>query len=135
MYYPYLRGKQFEMLLLRNNVDLLSKNNIHPIIEPVKSDFKALKRAMEVLNEENVCCTLVVNPQVGENPVSTSSILSELIEDDFKDYKNVSIGYILHAESRIEDLVSLLKKYKTFNFSILHNGYTNGKEVATDINN
>jgi len=42
MYYPYLRGKQFELLLLRENADLLAKNNIHPIIEPVKSDFKAL---------------------------------------------------------------------------------------------
>ena len=51
MYYPYLRGKQFELILLRENAEFLEKNRIHPIIEPVKSDFTALTRAMEVINE------------------------------------------------------------------------------------
>ena len=74
MYYPYLRGKQFELILLRDNAELLAENNIHPIIEPVKSDFKALTRAFKVLNENGVNCTLVVNPQAGEEPVKTSSI-------------------------------------------------------------
>ena len=135
MYYPYFRGKQFELILLRDNAEFLAKNNIHPIIEPVKSDFKALTRASKILNEKGVNYTLIVNPQAGEKPVKTSSILEELIDDSFNDYKNISIGYILHAESRIANLISLLKKYNTFNFSILHYGYPNGKEVAKDVNN
>ena len=36
MYYPYLRGKQFELILIRDNAEFLAKNDIHPIIEPVK---------------------------------------------------------------------------------------------------
>lgn len=133
MYYPFLRGKQFELILLRDNAEFFAENKIHPIIEPVKSDFKALMRAMKVLNEKEVDCTLIVNPQAGEKPVNTSSILKELINDSFKDYQNISIGYILHAESRITDLITLLKNYGTFNFSILHYGYPNGKEVANAI--
>ena len=133
MYYPFLRGKQFELILLRDNAEFFAENKIHPIIEPVKSDFKALIRAMKVLNEKEVDCTLIVNPQAGEEPVLTSSILKEFINDSFKDYQNISIGYILHAESRIIDLITLLKKYGAFNFSILHYGYSNGKEVANAI--
>ncbi len=133
MYCPYLRGKQFELILLRDNAEFLAKNNIHPIIEPVKSDFKALMRAAKVLNEKKVDCTLIVNPQAGKEPIRTSSILKKLIDDSFKNYKNLSIGYILHAESRITDLITLLKKYGTFNFSILHYGYPNGKKVANAI--
>ena len=133
MYYPYVRGKQFELILLRDNAEFLAKNNIHPIIEPVKSDFTALKRAMKAMNENSVDCTLIVNPRAGQEPVSSSSILTELIEDEFKKLKNISVGYMLHAESNINNLVTLLKKHRNFNFSILHYGYTNGKKLAAAI--
>jgi len=131
MYYPYLRGKQFELILLRDNAEFLAKNNIYPIIEPVKSDFTALTRSMKAMNENGVNCTLIVNPQAGQKPIPASSILKELIEDSFKEYKNISLGYILHAKSKIYDLVALLKRYHTFSFTILHYGYPNGKELAT----
>ncbi len=133
MYYPYFRGKQFELILLRDNAEFLAKNNIHPIIEPVKSDFTTLTRSMKAMNENSVDCTLIVNPRAGQEPVPSSSILTELIEDKFKKLKNISVGYMLHAESNINDLVALLKKHRNFNFSILHYGYTNGKKLAAAI--
>jgi hypothetical protein len=60
MYYPYLRGKQFELILLRDNAEFIAKNDIHPIIEPVKTNFSSLKNTMKVLNEKGVSCTLIV---------------------------------------------------------------------------
>lgn len=133
MYYPYVRGKQFELILLRDNAEFLTNNKIHPIIEPVKSDFSAIKRAMKVIHEKDVDCTLIINPQAGNKPVPTSSILKELIDVSFKKYKNISLGYILHAESNIADLVAFLKRYNAFSFTILHHGYTGGKKLASAI--
>jgi len=133
MYYPYFRGKQFELILLRDNAKFLVQNKIHPIIEPVKSDFKALERAMKAINEEGGDCTLIVNPQVGQKPVPTTNILKELIEKNFKEYNNFSLGYMMHPESNVSDLVTLLRKYCSFSFTILHYGYTNGKEMADAI--
>jgi hypothetical protein len=75
MYYPYLRGKQFELILLRDNAEFIAKNRIYPIIEPVKTNFSSLKNTMTVLNEKGVHCTLIVNPQAGLKPVSTFSII------------------------------------------------------------
>ena len=135
MYYPYLRGKQFELIILRDNAKFIAKHKIHPIIEPVKSDFKALIRAFEVLNEETAACTLIVNPHAGQNPVEQLNILRELIDNSFKNYKNVSIGYALYAQSKTNDLVTLLNKYPSSSFSILHYGYTNGKKIANAIQN
>ncbi|MCF8024825.1 MAG: sce7725 family protein [Desulfobacteraceae bacterium] len=134
MYYPYLRGKQFELILLRENVELLSEHNIHPIIEPVKEDFTALIRAMGVLNEEEISCTLILNPRVGQAPVNSKKIIDELIEDKLANYENVAIGYILDAKASIPKLVSLLKQYENFNFTIIHYGYTDGKRIAKEIN-
>ena len=121
------------MILLRDNAEFLAKNNIHPIIEPVKSDFSALTRAMKVINEKGVDCTLIVNPKAGQDPVPTSRITQELIEVGFREYNNISIGYMLDAKSNIDDLIALLKKYCDFSFTILHYGYTNGKKLATAI--
>ncbi len=133
MYYPYFRGKQFELILLRDNAEFLAKNNIHPIIEPVKRDFSALIRAMKVTNENGTDCTLIVNPQAGKQPVPILSILQELIDDKFKEYNNISIGYMIHAESNTTELLKLLKKYRGFSFTIIHSGYTNGKVLADEI--
>ena len=133
MYYPFLRGKQFELILLRENAKLLKANNIHPVIEPVKSEFKALERALKVLNTENVNCTLIINPNAGSNPVTIKKIQEELINQNIKDHKNLSIGFILSTKSSLSDLTDLLKTYPNFDFSIVHYGYTNGKEVANTI--
>jgi hypothetical protein len=133
MYYPYLRGKQFELILLRDNAEFIAKNKIHPIIEPVKTNFSSLNTAMKVLNERNVNCTLIVNPCAGQKPVPTSRILDELIEGSFSGFTNMSIGYMLCAGSNIKDLVDLLKKYSLLNFSILHYGYTDGETIVDAI--
>ena len=133
MYYPFLRGKQFELILLRENAKLLKENKIHPIIEPVKHDFKALNRALKVLNEEGVECTLIVNPKAGKNRVDSKKIIDELIGDSINDHNNVFIGYILDANSKVSDLIELLKNHDNFNFSIIHYGFAKGRELANEI--
>ncbi len=135
MYFPYLRGKQFELILLRDNVELLANSQITPIIEPVKDNFTALVRAVKVLNEKEVECVIIVNPQAGQSPVKTDDILSELIEKEFKDFDYVSIGYILHAKSRKAELTSLLKQYKKNSFTLIHYGFMEGKALSIALSN
>ena len=36
MYHPYFRGKQFELITIREMAPLLAKSNFVPIIEPVR---------------------------------------------------------------------------------------------------
>ncbi|MDD3322444.1 MAG: sce7725 family protein [Paludibacter sp.] len=67
MYYPYLRGRQFELIALREYaLQRGDKNNIIPIIEPVKKTFNSMKLALPKLIEGNVKFSLILNPQVGE---------------------------------------------------------------------
>lgn len=133
MYYPYLRGKQFELILLRENAEFIAESKIHPIIEPVKEDFKALARALKVIDDNSVNYSIIINPITGEKPIKTSRILKELIQNNCKDFTNLSFAYILHPESRIEDLMTLLDKYNDIKFSIIHYGYSNSKEIANKI--
>jgi hypothetical protein len=67
MYYPYLYGKQFELLALREFLDQYADNcQICPIIEPVKSSFNSLRIAVKKFQETNIPFALVVNPSKGD---------------------------------------------------------------------
>lgn len=70
MYFPFLRGRQFELIALRELLenDLLG-NNIIPIIEPVKLSSSLLK-TVELFNKKKHKLVFVQNPSVGAYPVS-----------------------------------------------------------------
>ena len=66
MYFPYLRGRQFELIAIRDLAleDALGK--ITPIIEPVKESLNSLNLANKILFEAGIEPFLIMNPQVGE---------------------------------------------------------------------
>ncbi|RTY89317.1 sce7725 family protein [Flavobacterium sp. GT3R68] len=67
MYYPYLRGRQFELIALREFAGCRGEhNNVIPIIEPVKKTFNSMKIALPILRNASIKFALVLNPQVGE---------------------------------------------------------------------
>lgn len=67
MYFPYLRGKQFELLALREFANKNASNRkIIPIIEPVKNSFNSLKTAIEVMLKQGLKFALVLNPNDGD---------------------------------------------------------------------
>lgn len=67
MYLPYLRGKQFEFLALREIASELNEcTNIVPIIEPVKKDLKAAKLAFQVMQQAGMKFAVILNPFEGD---------------------------------------------------------------------
>ncbi|MDU5335575.1 sce7725 family protein [Enterococcus sp.] len=65
MYYPYLRGKQFDLLAVNTLIkEARWSERIRPIIEPVR-DSATLKKTIELFDQNNYCCYLITNPQVG----------------------------------------------------------------------
>ncbi|GCF95876.1 hypothetical protein NRIC_37670 [Enterococcus florum] len=65
MYYPYLRGKQFDLLAL--NVLIQNQRwskKIQPIVEPVR-DSATLKKTVELFDQHQFPLYLIDNPQVG----------------------------------------------------------------------
>lgn len=66
MYFPYLRGRQFELIALR---ELLEKgligNKIIPVIEPIKPT-STLVKTLELFANKQHLCALIRNPEVGE---------------------------------------------------------------------
>jgi hypothetical protein len=66
MYFPYFRGRQYELLALRELLqnDLLSKKVI-PVIEPVKLSSTFIG-TLQSFTDKDHHTALILNPQVGE---------------------------------------------------------------------
>ncbi len=65
MYFPYLRGRQFELIAIRELSEKGKLSNfIVPIIEPVKLS-STLSNTIQICNNNGNKIAIVVNPQVG----------------------------------------------------------------------
>lgn len=73
MYFPYLRGKQFDLLAIREfSSENKGNSKIIPIIEPVKSSFSSIKLAVDVMLSDDQKFALVLNPSLGDFKKSPS---------------------------------------------------------------
>lgn len=76
MYLPYLRGRQFELIALRELVEKKAlSEKVIPIIEPVKLSSTLIKTINKYKEEDRMVC-IIANPQVGG------------FYDDYQDSKN-----------------------------------------------
>lgn len=85
MYYPILRGKQYELLALRECTDLLSTSPITPVIEPVRDLARStgsVWRCLEALGSAQARACVIVNPAVGEyvNDAATAPTVLDMLD-------------------------------------------------------
>jgi len=130
MYHPYFRGKQNELILLRENAKLINESSMVPIIEPVKKSLTALNKALDGLMKENVSFILIINPSEGDFKNNPLPIEEEIINSSLAHYSNFSIGYIVDSKSSLIDVKDFLERFSNNSITFIHNGYPKPKELA-----
>lgn len=74
MYFPYFRGRQYELLALKELASQsLISSSVIPVIEPVKI-IPALNSSLDAFKAASLPVALVVNPNVGDLTDETKSI-------------------------------------------------------------
>ena len=137
MYFPYLRGKQFELIALRELITLLSKKRtkISPILEPVK-ESTTLTKTIQEFKKHNINFNLIINPKVGDMQNSTSNLLS-LLTRELTDYTNYQVAIILNGKDNPKGLIAALKKanLKSGGLTLIHNSIIdNINDVVEEFN-
>lgn len=135
MYFPYLRGKQYELIALKEISDLLAINKakVSPIIEPVKNSSTFLTTLKE-LRQKKINFTVVINPKVGDMQGSPNNILV-LLSKELNDYKNYQIGVILAGKENHRTILATLNKNKELynNLTLIHNSsFENIVDIVKD---
>ncbi|MFS8189170.1 sce7725 family protein [Rossellomorea marisflavi] len=108
MYFPFLRGKQHELLALRDlkDSDILS-SEILPVIEPVKYSTQ-LVNTVDGLVKDNRKVILIMNPSVGTFVDDLNDNVEQMEEViQLMHHPNAIIGYFLNSNSALEELPQL----------------------------
>ncbi|MEA5101752.1 sce7725 family protein [Pantoea sp. S18] len=80
MYFPLLRGKQYELTALRELSSIVQHTLITPVIEPVRENLKQLENTIKTLNENHITPIIVVNSEISELKGKTDQFISDLFE-------------------------------------------------------
>lgn len=133
MYYPYFRGKLYDLITIRENAELLASNGFIPIVEPVKQPLNGLTKTIEAINSAQGKIILIVNPTYGDH-VGDCKALNELLLNTFKSNGNILVGILLSQTTTIADIQSICDLHKNSRqIAFIHNGFTNASDLNTYI--
>ncbi|MGC6370398.1 sce7725 family protein [Pseudomonas sp. K2I15] len=82
MYFPILKGKQNELIALRELSSVIDARLFKPVIEPVRENISPLKRTIQQLSDNRIVPLVVVNPSLGDYRGGVDVISSMLGEEE-----------------------------------------------------
>lgn len=130
MYYPYLRAKQNELIMLRENAGLIAQADIHPIIEPVRNNLNPLIKALVALLDNNCNFSIILNPNCGDFEHGNEELIHRLNEEEILSKANVNLALILDNNMSLEDVETFLNQYPDKKITLIHYRFELGRELA-----
>jgi hypothetical protein len=133
MYHPYFRGKQYELITIRETSSLLKEAKFRPIIEPVRETLSGLKKALDALVEVEGHAIVIVNPHHGDLSEDGGS-LTELLKREFRDAPNsISAGILLKQGMTADEAYECFKTHEKHSPTFIHAGFTEAKALVAKL--
>lgn len=130
MYHPYFRGKQNELIAIRETASLLASRDFVPIIEPVKESLGNLERTLKAICDADARAIVIVNPYHGDHSEDGVNI-SELLHNGFSNHQNrIAAGILLKKDMPIGQVFDLYSEHDHPNTTFIHAGFTDAKSLA-----
>lgn len=129
MYHPYFRGKQFELLTIRETADLMANAGFVPIIEPVKEALNGLTRTLQTIRDANGSAIVIINPGNGDHAGNGEDI-SELLRVEFQEYPRISAGILLQPETTVDLALQYFADHRAHNPVFIHAGFSEPKDLV-----
>lgn len=144
MYFPYLRGKQFELIALRELCALFPQklNKISTIIEPVKAS-STLNSTLSELANRNANFNIIINPRVGDLEGQYERIIEIINSSIPAEYNNYQLAIIIDSKTEKynkktkqndENIIALIKYFKGLKLNyngitLIHNTEINNQNI------
>lgn len=123
MYFPYLRGKQFELIAIRELVESgLMNDSIIPVIEPIKPSTTLLK-TLSIFARHKKRIAVIHNPQVGNFTDEYTSLNDPAYKHDFQGLlqdKHIINAHILNQNSPDEIASLITSGFKKEDLLLVH---------------
>jgi hypothetical protein len=129
MYFPYFRGKQYELITIRENARRLAAAKFVPVIEPVKESLGGLDKALGAVCDANGSAIVVVNPFHGSHRTDGAGI-SSLLKEKYLPKPEIAAGVMLTPDMTLEEALSCCDIHQDHDLSLIHSGFSHGRELA-----
>jgi hypothetical protein len=134
MYFPYLRGKQEEQLaVLEANSNIYAQNKVFPIFEPCILANSNINRYASMCNK-GIPFIIIVNSQVGKNPIPTSTQVGDMINNQLAPYNNFIVGYIITSNTTQRQIQRFMSDFPNHRKAFVHEGQFNTPQFFQTIN-
>lgn len=131
MYHPYFRGKQFELITIREMASVLQAAGFTAIIEPVREGLSGLEKALDAVVSVEGRAIVVVNPQHGDLS-NDGGPLSDMLRDKFTK-PGISAGILLKPDTSVDDAVTFHVAHSDHTPVLIHAGFTDAKGLAEEL--
>jgi hypothetical protein len=111
MYHPYFRGKQYELITIREMAPLLKEAGFKPIIEPVKESLNGLHKALDAVVAVKGCAIVIVNPYHGDLS-GAGKPLTDLLQTKFLGLPEISAGILLQEDMTLSGALEAYKSHE-----------------------
>lgn len=129
MYHPYFRGKQFELITIRETAKLMADSGFTAIIEPVREALGGLEKTLKAICEAKGRAIVIVNPYHGDHQEDGASI-TDLLQKGYIGNDAISAGVLLRAGMSLATATGVYEAHKNHNPTFVHAGFTSQKELA-----
>jgi hypothetical protein len=129
MYHPYFRGKQFELITVRESAGGLAQAGFIPIIEPVREALNGLQRAIQAVCDAGGLAIVIVNPYHGDHAEDGESI-STLLADVFGECENIAAGILLKKDMTVDQAMAVYQQHVDHDRVLIHDGFGDGRALA-----
>lgn len=133
-YFPYFRGKQYELIAIRECAEVFANRRFIPIIEPVKKHMNGLSRTIDELTEADAELVVIANPTVGDFSSSNTKLLA-LLDEKLEDKKAIIIGILLDERVSLNEVTRLCERYGEDDLALIHKGFEGSRELAQYLQN
>lgn len=129
MYHPYFRGKQYELITIREMARALKAAQFRPVIEPVREELSGLEKALRAVIDEDGLAIVVVNPHHGDLS-GAGEPLTKLLKQSFLGLPNISAGILLEQGMTTEEALKCYQVHSAHNPVLIHAGFTEAKSLS-----
>lgn len=129
MYHPYFRGKQYELITVRETAGLMAASQFVPIIEPVKEALGGLERTLKAVCDAGGRAVVIVNPHHGDLAEDGEGI-AELLNGAFRERREIEVGILLKEDTSIADIQACIDRHAEATVAFVHAGFTDSTALV-----
>ncbi|QDV71887.1 sce7725 family protein [Botrimarina mediterranea] len=130
MYYPYFRGKQYELVAIRESTPLMRDAGFTPIIEPVREQKSGLLKTLDYLESEGARSILIINPQIGDHSGDGEEI-SAFLKENCESHGHITVGVLLTEGMKASDALAICNRQDASRrLALIHAGFSDASGLA-----